>query len=255
MIDGLVSIVMPLYNAESTAQESIQSVISQTYHQWELLVVDDGSVDRGPQLVERLSEQEHRIHLLSMPENSGAAAARNYGIRQATGQYLAFLDSDDLWDADKLERQLYLMEEKHTPFSYGACRVIHKDGSDTGKWRQVSAQLDFAHALYGNQMPCLTVMLDRKALRQQYPELELQFPYIGHEDYALWLSILQLGVTAYGITEPLGAYRVASGSLSGNKRHAAAWTYRIYRDYLHFGLARSIVCFVGYAISAVLKRI
>lgn len=255
MIDGLVSIVMPLYNGSTTVMDSIQSVRQQTYKDWELLVVDDGSTDNGPKLVSELAEEDGRIRLLHMQQNGGAAAARNYGITQVQGQYLAFLDSDDLWLPEKLEMQLRLMKEAHTSFGYGACHVIEADGRDTGKVRQVPKQLDFRHAVYGNPIPCLSVLLDLSAIQRQYPKLKMEFPNIGHEDYALWLTILQAGVVAYGIQEPIGSYRKNANSLSGNKCKAAGWTYRIYREYLHFGRLRSIVCFVGYAFAAIRKRI
>lgn len=245
---GLVSIIMPAYNAAGTIKESIQSVLSQTYKDWELLVIDDGSTDQTAEIVQEVADGDVRVKLMLNRVNMGVVASRNRGLAEASGDYIAFLDSDDLWKPKKLERQLGYMEEKKAVLSYGACEVTN------GKVRYVPETLEFRHALYGNVMPCLTVMIHKVKWQEKYPNCKIEFPDIRHEDYALWLKMLQTGEVAYGIQEPLAIYREGGESLSGNKLRAAAWTYHIFRDYLRMGLLRSAGSFIGYVFHAVLKR-
>ena len=255
MTEGLVSVIMPAYNASGTIRQTIESVFIQTGVAWELIVIDDGSTDNTAKTVQDLCLKEEKIKLIEK-SNSGVADTRNVGIENAEGQYIAFLDSDDLWYEGKLKQQIKLLRETNAVMSYGSCDVINANGEHTGIVRHVPERLTFNKALYGNRMPCSTVVIDRSRLTK-----DLRFPKIGHEDYALWLSILRgeysdgLPQEAVGIRDTVAAYRQTEGALSGDKKRAARWTYSIYKDYLQLPLFMRLACFVGYSVRAVVKRI
>lgn len=220
---GLVSIIMPMYNAKNTISQAIESVVRQTYTNWELLIVDDCSEDGCVEQVEPYLS-DSRIMLQRQPHNRGVAEARNVAMDLANGQYLAFLDSDDLWKEDKLRRQLSFMEEQGAAFVYSAYELVDSDAAPTGKMIHVPKQLHYREELKGNSIPCLTVLIDRTQIPVPH------MPDEGHEDYITWLNILKTGVTAYGQDEALALYRVNGQSLSGNKVKAAVWTWKIYKN-------------------------
>lgn len=245
----LVSIITPMYNAEKYIGDTIQSVLDQTYTNWEMIIIDDASTDQSAKIVARFTSLDSRIRYYLQASNSGVANARNVAISKARGRYLAFLDSDDLWKPQKLENQLHYMQKTGVAFCYSACQIIDKNGQSTGKVRRVPKMLSYEKLLHGNEIPCLTVMIDRLQVKNIY------MPSIRHEDYAAWLDILRTGVIAYGLPEELAYYREAGGSLSGNKIKAIGWTWKIYREYLKLGLVKSTRCFIGYLWNAVKKRV
>ena len=247
--DKLVSVITPLYNGARYVMGTISSVQSQTYENWEMIIVDDCSTDDSQEIVLKLAAQDSRIKYYKNEKNLGAADTRNRAISLAQGRYIAFLDSDDLWKPEKLERQLARMEETQTAFSYTACEVIDTDGKTTGKERYVPESVSYKRLLKGNVIPCLTVVLDRTKFES------IVMPKIGHEDYATWLALLRECGQAYGINEVLASYRESSSSLSGNKLTAVGWTWNIYRKYLRLSLLESIYNFICYIIQALKKRI
>lgn len=250
MIEGFVSVITPMYNADKYIGETIESVIAQTYMNWEMIIVDDCSGDSCADIVKQYCEKDNRVHYYRNESNSGVAMTRNRAISYAKGQYIAFLDSDDIWKPDKLEKQLQLMKDTGSSFCYGSCSVMNQDGQNMKKDRIVPVQIDYKKLLMGNVIPCLTVVIDRK----QIPDI--QMPQIPHEDYAAWLSILRdYQITACGVTDIVALYREGMGSVSSKKGQAAKWTFKIYRDYLGLSITESIWCFVNYVWNAVKKRI
>lgn len=248
MCDELVSIITPMYNAEKFIAKTIESVQAQTYQNWEMLIVDDVSTDQSAQIVQRYATEDSRIRYLRHEKNTGVTRARNMALKAAQGRYVAFLDSDDLWKTEKLEKQLTLMQRKNIAFCYCACEVIDENGDKTGQVRYIPETLNYQKLLKGNAIACLTVILDKEIVGN------IKMPEIPHEDYAAWLDILKKGITAYGINEVLAEYRVNRHSLSGNKLRAAKWTWDIYRKQQKLGVMKSCYCFVCYIIAAVLKR-
>lgn len=249
MENKLISIITPMYNGEATIAQTIESVLNQTYPQWEMIIVDDCSTDNSAELVHSYEKKDNRIRYYRLETNSGVAAARNKAVEMARGRYLAFLDCDDLWYETKLEKQLNYMKEQKAVFCYTACEVIDEQGKKAGKTRKVPKTMDYQKLLRGNEIPCLTVLIDRADI--MLPEV----PGIHHEDYAFWLEILKSGVTAHGLNEVLAKYRINTRSVSGNKLRAALWTWRIYRKHQKLGVLRSIDCFIHYIIKGILKRI
>lgn len=245
--ETLVSVITPMYNAQKYILDTIASVQAQTYSRWEMIIVDDGSADGSVEAVREAAAKDSRIRLIRQ-ENSGVAAARNRGIKAAKGRYLAFLDSDDLWRPEKLERQLALMEKQNCGFCYTACDVINDSGRPTGQVRRVPERITYQKLLWGNVIPCLTVVVDRSMTG------EFAMPKMGHEDYATWLTVLKRLPEAWGINEVLGSYRVNSSSVSANKVRAMRWTWRIYRDNQKLPVYKSIFYLMGHGLQAVRKR-
>lgn len=247
--EKLVSIITPVYNKEKYVEETIQSVQAQTYENWELIIVDDCSSDHSAEIIKEYADQDKRIFYYKNENNSGAAESRNRAIALAKGDYIAFLDSDDLWNPEKLEKQMEFMQKRQCAFCYSACNVIDIHGTPTGKVRHVPEKVDYKTLLKGNSIPCLTVVLERERFQ------DIRMKKMGHEDYILWLDLLQQCGTAYGITEALGSYREYDNSLSSNKLTAAKWMWNIYRKHLKIGVLKSLWYFVNYAYEAVKKRI
>lgn len=245
----LVSIITPLYNKEKYIEKTIQSVQAQTYTEWEMIIVDDCSSDAGAEIVKRYSEADSRIRYYKNETNMGAARSRNRAVELAKGHYIAFLDADDLWKAEKLETQISYMEQEKCAFCYSACEVVDENGNKSGKVRYVPEKVDYQLLLKGNPIPCLTVVLDRSQISQ------IEMKQIGHEDYVLWLDILKEKKYAHGINKILASYREYGSSLSGNKITAAKWMWHIYRKHLKLGIAESTYCFANYFGNAMRKRI
>ncbi len=245
----MVSIITPMYNAQKYIADTMDSVLAQTYQNWEMIIMDDCSTDGGPDIVKEYSAKDSRIRYFRNERNQGVSKTRNAAMQKASGRYLAFLDSDDLWDADKLNVQIKFMRENDAHFTCTGCRIIDEDGQPTGQVRHIPAKKDYSQMLKGNSAACLTVVVDRKYIQDPI------MPDIPHEDYAAWLNAIKDGEYVYGIDEVLASYRVNQNSVSGNKVRAALWTWNIYRDYLHIPLFKSIYYFVCYAWNAVAKRI
>lgn len=248
MEKNLVSIITPMYNAEKWIEKTILSVQGQSYQNWEMIIIDDCSSDNSAIIVKNMAKLDNRIKYHKNVENSGVAVTRNRGIGYSIGQYIAFLDSDDLWYPEKLEKQIEKMQREKVAFCYTACCVIDENDKKTGKVRYVPASIDYKELLKGNEIPCLTVVLDREQIS------DIEMPQIHHEDYVTWLNILRSGITAHGMNEVLAAYRVNTHSLSGNKFKAMGWTWNIYRNYLKLNIFQSCRYFVWYVIKAFKKR-
>lgn len=245
----MVSVVTPLYNAQLYIEKAIQSVLAQTYSNWEMIIIDDCSTDASGEIAQKYAGQDHRIRYFRNDENKGIAYTRNRALELAQGRYLAFLDSDDLWRADKLEKQLARMKETGSPFCYGSCAVIDAEGHNMHCDRIVHPMIDYDTLLMGNEIPCLTVLLDREVIK------DLVMPEIPHEDYATWLLILRdYHVKACAVTDIVADYRVLRASTSANKLRAAGWTWNIYRKKVGLSFGRSLYCWLHYVYNAFRKR-
>lgn len=246
----LVSIITPTYNSEKYIKETINSVLSQTYQNWEMIIVDDCSTDNTVRIIEEEMEKNSRIRFIQLQENQGAAVARNTAINYANGRYIAFLDSDDLWEMNKLEVQVSFMNMNNIPFSYTSYKIINENGEETGKVVNVPEKIDYNQLLKNTIIGCLTVMLDiNKFGRVQMPNMRTR------QDTALWLSILKQGYIAYGIQQPLAKYRKKSGSISSNKLKMAKQNWKLYREIENLSLVKSIWCFLNYAYNGIKKNL
>ena len=244
---SLVSVIMPAYRCEKTVEESVRSVQAQTYGNWELIIVDDGSPDGTPDVLSRLAKEDPRIRVITLSQNEGVASARNHGAEAASGEWIAFLDSDDVWLPDKLERQLSLAEEKKAVFLYTGASCINERSEKTGREFSVPDVVTYRSLLYRTDLICSTVVM-RKEFFLRHPMERSDL----HEDYICWLSILHEGITAHGIQEPLILYRITESSKSGNKLKSAAMMWRTYQ---HIGLnpLHAVWCFINYGIHGVFR--
>lgn len=248
-----VSIIVPVYNAALYIKKTMDSVRGQTYAGWELLLVEDGSGDDSAQIIERYVEEtgERRIRLIRQPGNRGAAAARNRGVREARGRFLAYLDADDLWEPRKLERQLAFMERTDAGFSFTGYEFADEAGAGTGKVVRVPEKLVYREALKNTTIFTSTVMFDT----QKIPSKLLEMPAVKSEDTALWWKLLRQGYTAYGLDENLVRYRRAGRTLSSNKLEAVRRIWNLYRRSEGLGIWRSAYYFCFWAVRAVLRRV
>lgn len=245
-----MSIIMPSYNASQFVTESINSVLLQTYLNWELLVVDDCSKDDSVRIVQKFVDIDQRVRLFPLEKNVGAAAARNVAIGQAKGQYIAFLDSDDVWNEDKLEKQLAFMKQNSYAFVFSDYYVMEEDGRKTGNIVRVPISLTYHQYLRNTIIGCLTVMIDRKQTG------DFRMPLIkSSHDMALWLLIMKRGFKAYGLKEVLAGYRLVSTSNTAKKWKAAKDVWKVYRKIEGLSVLYAMYCFSGYVLHAVLKRV
>ena len=249
----VVSIVTPVYNVEKFIEETMDSVRAQTFQDWELLLVEDGSKDHTADIISAYLErtQEHRIQLILMEQNGGAARARNRGVKEAKGRYVAYLDADDLWEPEKLEHQLTLMQEKGAAFSFTGYEFADENGKGLGKIVKVPETIDYKEALKNTTIFTSTVMFDLRQLTKE----ELEMPQIKSEDTALWWRVLRTGHLAYGLNENLVKYRRAGKSLSSNKLEALRRIWNLYRKAEGMSIPSSAWHFCFWAIRAVKRRI
>lgn len=243
--ENKISIIMAAYNAEKTIQASIQSALAQTYRDFELIVVDDSSKDSTFALAEAVNDP--RIQLVSGTNQLGAAGARNLGIAHAKGEWLAFLDSDDLWHEEKLERQIKFNKETGATISYTATAFIDAEGREFGYTLRAKKTLTRKELLRANLMSCSSVMVKRDVMIP-FPAGDL------HEDYVVWLTILQETGCAYGLDEPLLTYRIAKGSKSSSRVASAKMTYNAYRS-VKYGVLPSAFMTLRYAVHSIGKRV
>ncbi len=244
-----VSVVMPAYNAARTIEETIRSVFGQTYTDWELLVIEDGSTDATPQIVSRLAAEDTRLRVLRNETNRGAAGSRNRGVEEARGEWVAFLDSDDLWRSDKLEKQLALADGRpDAVLTYTASAFMDEAGNRYAYVLEAEPRFAYKELLHRNLLTCSSVMVKRELmLRHPFPDGVL------HEDYAVWLQILRETPCAYGVNEPLLVYRLSKGSKSGARVRSGQMIYRSYR-HVGYGAAASAWLTLRYLPYSVGKR-
>lgn len=250
---GLVSIIVPVYNVEKYIVETMDCVRSQTYPLWELLLVEDGSSDGTVETVTAYAERtgDDRIRLIRQPSNKGAAMARNRGLKEARGRYIAYLDADDLWMPQKLERELAFMEEKQAAFAFTGYEFADGQGKGTGRVVRVPGSLSYREALKNTTIFTTTVMFDTDKISKEL----LEMPVMKSEDTALWWKILRNGYTAYGLDENLVKYRRAGKTLSSNKLEAVRRIWNLYRRAEGMGILSSAYHFCFWAVRAVRRRI
>lgn len=219
------SVVMPAYNSERYLEAAVRSALAQTLTELEVIIADNGSTDRTAAIAGALAKEDSRVVLLDAGGKAGAAFARNTAVSAARGEYVAFLDSDDLWMPEKLERQYEAMRDGDDVICCTAAQCIGADGTVSGRRFDVPDRTDRHSLMYGN-----VVVTSSAAVRR---EDALRCPMKSgpfHEDLACWLSMLENGGTVRGIREPLTLYRLTPHSLSRNKLHSAVMTWRTYGE-------------------------
>lgn len=248
MSQPLVSIITPTYNSSKFIIQTVQSVLNQTFDNFEHIIVDDCSTDNTWDILLELQKKDSRIKIERMRENSKAALTRNHGIKLAKGKYIAFLDSDDLWEPNKLEIQVQFMQNTQCAFSFSNYRMIDEDGKDLNRLVKCPKVISYKDLLKNTTIGCLTVMLDTEKLGKPI------MPNLQPEDTALWLKILRKGEKAYCIQEVLASYRIVKNSASSNKIKVAKKMWKVYRESENLSFIPSLWNFSHYAWNAVKKH-
>jgi glycosyltransferase involved in cell wall biosynthesis len=235
MNDKLVSIITPLYNGERFLAQTIESVLAQTYMEWEMLIINDGSTDKGEEVARAYAAKDKRIQVFSQP-NAGSAAARNNGIRRARGRYIALLDADDLWEPDFLEQQLALLHDKQCQLVYGAHKRIDEDNHELLRPFVPPVKVTYKDILRTCSITCLTGLYDtvpygKFYLREDFKSLR--------DDYVYWLEILRHSQVAYGNPHVVGSYRMRRDRITSSKRKMIIPQYKVYRQAEHLNVAQS----------------
>lgn len=238
MIDGMVSVITSIYNSEKYIARAIESVQSQTYQNWEMIITDDGSIDSGPAILESYAAKDSKIHIYQLKKNEGPGVSRNNSILNARGQYIAFLDSDDIWAPDKLEKQLQLMKEKKCGVVYSSYLICDEEDHVTGIVR-CRSKIPYWRIVCDNAIGFLTMMFDRKITGDALlPEIRKR------QDWGLNIILLKRCGVAYGLSEPLAKYRIRKGSVSRDKFSLIKYNLTIYRQILGFSNIGSILMFI-----------
>ena len=249
-MNNLVSVITPSYNSSKFIDECVNSVISQSYTNWELLIVDDCSDDSSKELLLDIERRDERIQVIFLDNNIGAANARNVAILKAKGKYIAFLDSDDSWDSQKLYKQISFMIKNEIAFSYTSYQSISENGLDIIRVINAPYKMSYNNYLKNTIIGCLTVVIDKEKVG------DFEMPSIrSSHDMALWLLIMKRGFDAYGLNENLANYRIVSTSNSSSKLDAANDVWRVYRQFERLSFFYSTWCFLNYAFNAVIRRI
>jgi len=244
----LVSIITPLYNADSFIEDMINSVINQTYTNWELIIVDDCSTDQGYANVLNFKDKDKRITLLRNKKNLGPALSRNKGIKHAKGRFIAFLDSDDQWMPDKLEKQIEFMQKNAYTFTFSEYKMIDEADNVIGFKDSLPVKVDYKKLLESNYIGCLTAVYDTRFLGKIYmPEI------LKRQDYGLWLKILKKIDYAYCLKEPLAIYRIRTSSVSSHKFKLIKYNWKLFRDIEGLSIFQSLYCLSKNVLNKVLK--
>lgn len=220
----MISIIMPAYNAEKTLEFAVRSVLAQTYKDFELIIINDCSKDKTPELIQKLMDEDSRIRTINNEKNSGVSVTRHRGVEVAKGEWLAFLDSDDAWTPDKLEKQVALQKKTGANLLFTGSSFINADGEKINAILHAPEKIGYRKLLKQNLVSNSSVMI-RKSLYQKHESMGDNM----HEDFTCWLKVLRSGEMAYGIDEPLLIYRLSPTSKSGNKVKAAKMNWNTYR--------------------------
>lgn len=243
MIDKneIVSIVTPLHNGEQYVAQTIESVLSQTYPYWELIIVDDCSSDRGCEIVNEYISKDDRIKLIKNEVNSGPAITRNKAIKASIGKYIAFLDSDDLWTSEKLEVQINFMKNNDAYFTFTYYDQITENGGFIKNVDSLPDKVDYLSSIKSNKIGCLTAVYDVSHFGKVYME-----DIAKRQDYTLWLKLLKKVQYAYCVPKILAHYRIRENSVSSNKFKLVKFHWHIYRHIEGHSFFRSLYFISNY---------
>jgi teichuronic acid biosynthesis glycosyltransferase TuaG len=248
-----VSIITPMYNAARFVAETIESVIAQTFTEWEMIIVDDCSTDNGAgiHIVKEYQKKESRIKLIALEKNRGSSGARNAGIDKAIGRYICLLDADDLWKPEFLEFQLQLIQNKNAGLVFSAYEMIDENGNNIKNPFYGKREVTYRELLQTNVIGCLTAMYDTEVVGKVYLDESLKSV---RDDYELWLRILKMIEKAYGNSEILAQYRILSNSATGKKLKMIIPQWNIYRKVEKLNLFYSIFLLFNWAINGIIKH-
>lgn len=249
--DTLISIIVPVYKAQNYISKTIEQVQSQTYSDFELIMVDDASPDGSAELIMNAAKTDNRIRLIRKDKNEGAAKARNTGLDAARGRFIAFLDADDVWYPEKLQEEMDYMQREDAGFVFCSYEFGDENANPTGKVVHAPGELDFRKALSRTVIFTTTVLIDLNKI----PKKLVYMPVIESEDTATWWTILKAGYTARGLDRVLAIYRRPAKSLSSNKFIALKRIWGLYRKIAKLSVFESVFYFLAWGVRATLRRL
>jgi teichuronic acid biosynthesis glycosyltransferase TuaG len=251
MNKSLVTIITPSYNCSKFISDTVNSVLSQSYSNWEMIIVDDCSTDNSVEIIERITGDNPKIKLIKLENNVGSAQSRNAALEVASGRFIAFLDSDDIWYTDKLEKQVEFMLKRKAPISFTSYELIDENGVSKNHIIHSVEKLTQIDYLKNTIIGFSTSMIDTQIVGNSFRMMNIR----TRQDASLWITLLGKGFIAQGINEVLMKYRVHSQSISANKVKAAKQVWNLYFNLHRLGFLKSIYCFSFYVFNAVKKRI
>lgn len=245
----LVSILTPAYNSEKFIAATILSVQNQTYQNWEMIVVDDCSVDKTVAIVKEIAKKDTRIQLLILEKNSGTGIARQTALTKSSGRYIAFLDADDLWKPEKLELQINFLNKNNVPFAFSFYDCIDEDGKSLNKRVEAPRNLSYRQLFFCNYVGNLTGIYDTLTFGK-IPVSTIR----KRQDWMLWLTILKKTRTVQPLPESLAFYRVRKDSLSASKLDLLQHNFAVYRMFHKYNWMQSVLCMVGFLFTQLLIK-
>ena len=252
MEEYLVSIITPVYNAEKFLLETLETVLAQTYKNWEWFLVDDCSTDNSAEIIKKIAKEDKRIKYVKLDENSGAAVARNKGLELSKGRFIAFLDADDLWRPNKTEFQVNYMIKNNYGFTCCDYDKCEEDGTSLNKIIRLPEKINYNQLLGNTIIQTVGVMVDLDLIDKKLVQMPLMRK---RQDSATWAQILKAGNLCYRVPQVLATYRVVKGSLSSNKLALIKHNWHWWRDIEHLGILKSCLCTISWAFNATKKRI
>ena len=246
---SLVSVLMPYYKKKPFIESSIQSILNQTYQNFEIIVIDDELSDESFEVLKKISTLDKRIIIIKNKKNQGAGESRNFGIKIASGEYIAFCDCDDLWKKTKLDQQIKFMKNLEIDFCFTAYEVIDDKESKIG-FREAQNKLNFNNLIKSCDIGLSTVILKKKLFsNSNYRFANLK----TKEDYVLWLKLAKDGILLNGLNENLASWRKSKNSLSSSVTQKIIDGFRVYNSYLKFNIIKSIICLLILSINSVTR--
>ena len=245
----LVSIITPCYNSEKFISESILSVLNQTYSNWELIIVDDASTDSSAIIVSDFALKDTRIHFIQLEKNSGTGVARNKALEQAKGDYIAFLDADDLWKPEKLQKQLDFMQEHQLPFSFSYYECINEAGEQLNKRVEAPLNLSYRQLFFCNYVGNLTGIYSVKHFGKITNNSVRK-----RQDWMQWLTILKQIKETKIVPESLAYYRLRENSISASKFDLVKYNFSVYRKFHGYHLVKASFCMIGFLFTQLIIK-
>lgn len=236
-MNDLVSIISPVYNSEKYISETINSVINQTYTNWEMILVDDASTDASLAIIQKFQDSDSRIKLYKLEKNSGAGVARNFAIEKAQGRYIAFLDADDLWKPNKLQTQISFLEHHKLPMTFSFYETIDENGNSLNTEIQAPRDLKYWQLHFCNFIGNLTAIYDTKQLGK-IPISSIK----KRQDWILWLTILKKIKHAKPVQQSLAFYRKRDNSISASKTTLLQYNFKVYKEYFRYSTVKALFC-------------
>lgn len=246
---ALVSIITPTYNSARFIVETIQSVQHQTYANWEMVVIDDCSADNTVDIVSSIAAHDPRIKLFQLKQNSGTGVARNFGTQKASGQYIAFLDSDDLWLPEKLAAQLDFMQSHNQPFTFSFYDCIDESGAPLNRRIEAPKVLTYDNLFWCNWVGNLTGIYNV----DHFGKIEIR-NVRKRQDWILWLTILKQMGTAIPVQKSLALYRIRQNSVSASKWPLLKHNFLVYKNFHNKNMLIAFVCVIGFLVTQFLDR-